>query len=609
MKKRKIILAARDDGFGERMCCLLNAMYISKKTSLKFCFTWKEKKDSLVKAYTNTKCYLVCNDQINKEEIFSRRFIKKYHCDEFDVSPRDKFYLFCNRSILDIGKRPYEYSWGWRSCQANLTSIFNDVKWKEYQKILNQCWRDIEFSNGFKTVACKAQEIANELGNYIAIHIRSGDLIFESIGYSRWIWFAANKALSFHLALRVILQEIQKNHVVIFTDDIESAQCVVDYIKLNQNSKYQCIMAYQLYTDCNDNSNQRVFFEIVLMSYARKIYSSGDSGFSRLASFIGKSNIVNTYKLFNLSQQINYISHGLKELKLNKYQMSYSYFMLYFRSKEKGLSVEKQLYYLQEGYKWNTENYIFPLCQLDIYLNLGSFEKVELILSEIFNRHFQVFFDFLMIKSYDLKHYNNVDLFPAYLKYKGDKYKNILLVQYMLASDMLSNINILGGGYNYYQIELLKRLDNQEFVRKMELYLKILDKHCIFSQKYDLLFIMKYNLSARFFGRLDYIIGKKITSRKSMMEVLRLPFEIYRSIQDYKKTLNQYKTQRRKDRTIALPALKNYDNYEMVYKLKGHLSYKIGRVVITCLKSKYKLRFLIIWLDFIRAYWQFLKRR
>ncbi|HEC1753593.1 TPA: hypothetical protein R1706_001490, partial [Campylobacter lari] len=45
MKKRKIILAARDDGFGERMCCLLNAMYISKKTSLKFCFTWKEKKD------------------------------------------------------------------------------------------------------------------------------------------------------------------------------------------------------------------------------------------------------------------------------------------------------------------------------------------------------------------------------------------------------------------------------------------------------------------------------------------------------------------------------------------------------------------------------------
>ncbi|WLQ73845.1 hypothetical protein P3304_07145 [Campylobacter jejuni] len=71
MKKiKKLILAARDDGFGERMCCLLNAMYISKKTSLKFGFTWKNKTDSLVKSYTNQNNYLVCNDQIDVQEIF-----------------------------------------------------------------------------------------------------------------------------------------------------------------------------------------------------------------------------------------------------------------------------------------------------------------------------------------------------------------------------------------------------------------------------------------------------------------------------------------------------------------------------------------------------------
>lgn len=79
--------------------------------------------------------------------------------------------------------------------------------------------------------------------------------------------------------MELILQEIQKNHIIIFTDDISSAKKIINYIDTINTSKYECLLAYELFKDNENNSNQRVIFEIVLMFRAKKIYLSGDSGF------------------------------------------------------------------------------------------------------------------------------------------------------------------------------------------------------------------------------------------------------------------------------------------------------------------------------------------
>lgn len=608
MKKiKKLILAARDDGFGERMCCLLNAMYISKKTSLKFGFTWKNKTDSLVKSYTNQNNYLACNDQIDVQEIFSCNFIKKYHYDNFNVSPLDKFFLFFNKNIKELENKPYEYFWGWRSCQANLTTIFSDIEWVEYQKTLNQCWNEIEFSYTTQQTINKAYSKADLLNSYTAVHIRSGDLIFEFIGQARWIWFTANKAFSFHLALELILQEIQKNHIIIFTDDISSAKKIINYIDTINTSKYECLLAYELFKDNENNSNQRVIFEIVLMSRAKKIYLSGDSGFSRMASFIGQSKIINVYKLFDQTQQIYYISKNLLKLKLNRYQMSYSYFMLYLRSKEKSLPKYKQLFYLKKGYEQNPENYIFKLCELDIYLNNGEFKKADNYLKMIFNLSFDIYFDFLLKKSYDLKHYDNVDLFPGYLKYTGNKYKNINLTKYILASDLLKNIYIFGNSYNQSQILLIKVLEDQKFITNTNDYLKFLNKNyiCVKTNRYDLLSLINYSIAIRFFNRLDYILGNRIVQTKNLKNLLTLRYDLHNLMQNYRYLIEEYKLRRKTDKTFKLNPLSTYYNYELINIYKKHLSYQIGRSLIISLKNNPKLYPLLLPLNILKIYIKF----
>ncbi|EAK7551228.1 capsule biosynthesis protein CapA, partial [Campylobacter jejuni] len=555
MKKRKFILAARDDGFGERMCCILNAMYISKKTSLKFRFVWKSKEDSLVKVYNNKDKFLTCNDQIPIEVIFSHSFIKKYHYDNFNVSPLDNFHLFINRSIKELSLKPYEYHWGWRSCQANLANIFYDVKWKDYQNTLNQCWKEIEFSNKFQEIINQACILSNKIGRYLAVHIRSGDLIFEEKGYGRWLWFAANKALSFHLALELILKKLNNFNIIIFTDDIESGRQILDYVNKIKSSSYECILAYNLFKDEEDNSVYRTFFEIVTMSKAIEIYSSGDSGFSRMACFIGQSKMINIYKLLNSYQQLNYISNNLKKLILNKYQMSYSYFLLFLRSKEKLLSMDKQLQYLQKGYEWNRDNYIFILCEIDVYLNYKKFDKANKLLNSVLNIEFNSIANLLLQKSYDLKRYDNFLLFSAYSKCNVKKFQYINLMKYVLASDMLKNIELLGNFYNFDQINLISLLSDRQAVQQAEIDLKrmnICSNYMLDKKKYNLLFLMRYSLAARFFNRLDYRLGKCLLDAKEIRKIIFLPFNLYLILKDYKNFLNDYKKQRKKDISLKI---------------------------------------------------------
>ncbi|MBZ7942864.1 hypothetical protein [Campylobacter molothri] len=603
-KMKKVILAARDDGFGERMCCLLNAMYISKKTSLKFGFTWKNKEDSLIKSYTQADKFLICNDVIPIEDVFSKKFIKRYHYDCFNVSPLDKMYLFYHKNINELCKKPYEYSWGWRCCQADLSTIFNDVNWKEYQETLNKCWKEIEFSNNFKEVINKAYNRSNQLKKYIAIHIRSGDLVFEEKGYARWTWFAANKALSFHLALEILSRKIHSNNIVIFTDDIESGKKIADYINEKRSTNYKCILAYELFDAPQSNSSVRVLFEIVLMSQAIEIYSSGDSGFSRMASFIGKSKVMSVYKLFNLYQQLSYLNKNLKKLILNKHQMSYSYFLLFLRSREKSLTIAKQIEYLKKGYEWNKDNYIFILCEIDVYLCSKNFDYADKLLEDSFNKYSEKILNLLLEKSYDLKRYDNFILISSYAKCKSRKFKNINLMQYILSIDIFKNLKILGDFYNFNQIELINLLLDKYFVQDMENYFKkknINDKYKA-NVNFDLLFLIKYNISARFFNRLDYKIGKRFIESNNIKKILFLIPDIYIILRDYNFFLKGYIKRRKKDSSLKISPLKDYNNYESIYILKQHLSYKIGRAFLISFKSKFKWKLLFLLYYFAIVY-------
>lgn len=120
------------------------------------------------------------------------------------------------------------------------------------------------------------------------------------------------QGFKFPFGTRVNFKKLNNFNIIIFTDDIESGRQILDYVNKIKSSSYECILAYNLFKDEEDNSVYRTFFEIVTMSKAIEIYSSGDSGFSRMACFIGQSKMINIYKLLNSYQQLNYISNNLK---------------------------------------------------------------------------------------------------------------------------------------------------------------------------------------------------------------------------------------------------------------------------------------------------------
>ncbi|EAI0643147.1 sugar transferase, partial [Campylobacter jejuni] len=75
MKKNKIILSARADGFGERILAMLNAMFVSQVTDYKFGYIWYFDK----KNYLGNKTILLSHDYLDEEEkIFNPEFRGKY---------------------------------------------------------------------------------------------------------------------------------------------------------------------------------------------------------------------------------------------------------------------------------------------------------------------------------------------------------------------------------------------------------------------------------------------------------------------------------------------------------------------------------------------------
>ena len=120
--KKDIIVAARSDGFGERMCALLNAMYLSEILNMDFRFKWRENANSVVHDFTQKNTYLAANETSDIKDFFNNDFIKSYHIDSVDMSELCSIWELKNKSIFDFIFTSKE-EWGWYAPPHNLTKI------------------------------------------------------------------------------------------------------------------------------------------------------------------------------------------------------------------------------------------------------------------------------------------------------------------------------------------------------------------------------------------------------------------------------------------------------------------------------------------------------
>ncbi|EAH8865738.1 hypothetical protein KD059_001366, partial [Campylobacter jejuni] len=392
---KDLIVACRGDGFGERMLALLNAMYIANRLNIKFKFSWKYfnfQKENNVN-------FIDAMSSVPKEDmLFAREFINKYSCTQsMNVCAVDGIGLFLKNGKYRLEKLfDYEsgYDFGYVSTQYDLSKICEDVEHEEYYSSLKNIWKQIHFSE-------KLQEIINFVetynDSYIAVHIRSGDALYK---YNRRdIFFSKKKILDVNLALKVInFESLDKNNkIIIFSDDLDAKQHIKDFFK-DRNNIFT-VEDFKIYKDVFSQT----FFELLLMSKSKKIYSSGSSGFSQLACRISnKAEFISIYSLYTEQEQYDIIRFYINKIDFNNYSKAFSYFKLYLLSDYLKLSISLQKKYLFQAMKLD------PVCNVYIilFIHLLAREKkildLELFLKKMFFQKKDILIeDFLFVNVYD----------------------------------------------------------------------------------------------------------------------------------------------------------------------------------------------------------------
>ncbi|MBZ7953991.1 hypothetical protein H2278_03920 [Campylobacter sp. W0018] len=574
---KNLIIACRADGFGERMLALLNAMYIANRLNIEFKFVWNaltnnNKKDDRFVDSTNVP---------SENVIFSSHFINKYSCTRnMNVRAIDGIGLFLRNGRYKLDKLfDYEsgYDFGYVSTQYDLSKICEDVEREEYYTSIKNIWDQIHFSE-------KLQEIINLVktynDDYIAVHIRSGEALYE---YNRRdIYFFKNKILDVNLALEVINSESlnKNNKIIIFSDDLDAKQHIKDFFK-DRNNIFT-VEDFKIYEDVFSQT----FFELLLMSRSKKIYSSGSSGFSQLACRISnRTDFISIYDLYTKQEQYDIIRSYVDKVNFNNYSKAFSYFKLYLLSDCLKLSNYLQKKYLFKAMKLD------PVCNvyiiLFIYL-LARDEKMldlDLFFKKMFFQKKDVLIeDFLFINVYDYSFLYSFVFEEIFKNIKDtDKFLNIRYLFYRLYLRIKENENI-----KKFDQQMMQFLDDN------------FNRHSFnpFAPKNNKI----YNVSAvkRTKEHLCYKMGYITIQLYRTKIIFLIPFAHIMVFINFIINKIIYKCVKKYDPSLTFPPLRDCYDYQEALKVKEYLSYKLGKALVRAHKNWYKGGYIKLIFDIIK---------
>ncbi|OCR10524.1 hypothetical protein [Helicobacter pullorum] len=346
------IVAARNDGFGERMCAMLNAMYIAKKTGWTFKFIWQ---DPPKLENNDQNVLLPWNDMLPQDLMFSKNFISQYATK--DIPWQYDATLVYYKSLKEITQKPSkkwnERQIGHYSIQHYLGQQLHDINTNEYANILQECWNEIEFTPHIQHIITQAKCHKNLPTNFTAIHIRCGDILY----YFHDEYEAKHKIANPYLAIEIIKREIQEdNSIILFSDDLS----VLQNIKEQFSSTNKVFIIDDFFERTQHTRLEQSIFEIMIMSQAKKLYS-GISGFSRLANMIGNNQHIIIYSLFNTQEQYDIISKHIQQYELPAIHKAFSYMYLFSLAQSLKMSPHTQKTYIQEAITLNPNSLTYKI--------------------------------------------------------------------------------------------------------------------------------------------------------------------------------------------------------------------------------------------------------
>ncbi|MCI5968564.1 hypothetical protein [Helicobacter sp.] len=399
--KKPWIVAGRTDGFGARMCAILNAMALAKLADMEFKFSWLAPKDApflseFDKNLENGQVLIPFANLPLKDELFEKSFIEKYGVEDSYVGNVEQIPSYVKAENLARYKiPPFPLEFGWYSLGEMLS--YDDMDDERYRELLKDCWNAIEFSTPIQNVMQEAKKQVKKLKKgFVAFHIRSGDIVFGDT----WASVVCQKTgFSVYLAVEMARLELEKgSDIVIFSDDLRAGEIFKSIFK--KDSKQKANLKQNGVVYCVDDFFRREvylgyeqsIFEIVFMSCAKKICNGGSSGFSGLAMRIGNiKESVSPDDLWTAQEQANLIEQALSQYDFHPAHKAFAYMKLFLF----GVEFKKDIAYLKQCAEYACNLYgtnFYKVLSLNMLLKSGDYAGANALLEQIYPSDRESFF-------------------------------------------------------------------------------------------------------------------------------------------------------------------------------------------------------------------------
>ncbi|RDU61621.1 hypothetical protein [Helicobacter ganmani] len=584
MNTSTFLISERTDGLGSRLISLLTTLFLAKKLGDIHLakFVWEEgqflkQREQNVNWQGSNEQKIIGASCDKKEKIFSKRFIEKFYIKDYDRGsslnlclgrPFRTFKQF-QAAFENQLKESFVYG------LSDVFGVFSDLTQQD-RAILSETFKEIEFCDSLSIIIGEAENQAKNLGNFSALHVRSGDTIYDYSNFRKWNMVSVKHATYAELALNIAKN--LKGKVVLVGDDVTSLRKIVEIA--NQDN----ILFIENFKSNRNYSNiENFLFDIIFMSRAKRLYGT-HSAVVRLAHYIGNQEFINNYSVFSPIEQYEFLQRDYSSLNLSKSQKAFSLFHKMILCEEVGGDTKCLISYAKEAIGLDSANPKFKIYLLKYLilqdLNLANSQAKEYLQEKDF-------FDTLFVKSENWFGIAYAPLFPNFTKQIVSEYANLSYIASKICEFQKNFEQTLKFAIKSYE----KEPQNEMF--KEHLFNVLLQKE---KEKSSLnkLALKKssknnqvpsiYLITAkhRIHNHLAYKLGSAmILNSKSLWGYIRMPYVLSYIKETHRKEIADYEARVAKNPSLKLPPLESYTDYKQALKEKECFTYKLGKALIT----------------------------
>ena len=365
-----VVWSGRTDGLGERLCSILNSKLLAETIGWEFSFGWKDSNwlhDYRALENSVIGKIAVTND-FPAEEVFSSSFLRDFHKPKRPDGNFLPVQQMSSVADLESARRQEGFAGLITGQQLILEEIRRLGSGAGSPLSYPQVFRTIGFSDKYRRLQKLARDAALPK-NFIAIHLRSGDMVYGEP--RKWgIW--AKKVLVPAVASDYIQRLTSMGfEVVVFAQNKEVSEILAASPRVYSSTSF--LPGVLL------SNTELAFFEMMMMSRSVAIIS-GASGFSRFAAMAGGISFIEPNKELSPNTLLSLVeADSDREHRWDTFLSAYSWYQAY-KLNEQSLTGLEGISLLENATELDPRNNLYSVLLSALHYRIGNYTTADTII-------------------------------------------------------------------------------------------------------------------------------------------------------------------------------------------------------------------------------------